>query len=69
MLAAALVSPVLARVDTGIAGSILSTIMAQYKIPENYPGRNKNDISKHIFQGGECNSRIHRKYSAAMSRR
>jgi len=69
MLAAALVSPVLARVDTGIAGSILSTIMAQYKIPEHHPGRNKIDMSKHIFQGGEFSTRSHRTHSAAMSRR
>jgi hypothetical protein len=72
MLAAALVSPVLAHVDagitTGIAGSVLSTIMAQYKIPD-HPGRNKIDISKHIFQGGETNSRSHRTHATAMSRR
>jgi len=72
MLAAALVSPVLAHVDaglaTGIAGSVLSTIMAQYKIPDR-PGRNKIDISKHIFQGGETSDRSHRAHAAAMSRR
>jgi len=69
MLAAALVSPVLARVDKGIAGSILSTIMAQYKIPDNHPGRNKIDMGKHIYQGGEFSNRSHRTHSAAMSRR
>jgi hypothetical protein len=72
MLAAALVSPILARVDTGIAVpvlSALSAIMAQYKIPENHPGRNKIDINKHLFQGGEMSGRNHRTHSAAMSRR
>jgi len=69
MLAAALVSPVLARVDTGIAGSILSTIMAQYKIPEHHPGRTKIDMSKYVFQNGEFSNRSHRTHSAAMSRR
>jgi len=72
MLAAALVSPVIAGVDTGIAtgiaSSVLSTIMAQYKIPD-YPGRNKIDINKYIFQGGETGNRNHRAHSAAMSRR
>ncbi|MDR0456176.1 MAG: hypothetical protein LBH20_05785 [Treponema sp.] len=70
MLAAALVSPTLARVDKDIAGSVLSTIMAQYKIPEIHQGRNKIDINKHIFQGGEINNnRGHRTHSAKMSRR
>jgi len=69
MLAAALVSPVLTGVDTGIAASVLSTIMAQYKIPEHHPGRNKIDINKHMFQNGETSSKIHRTYAAAMSRR
>jgi len=73
MLAAALVSPVLGHVDTGIAtgiaSSVLSTIMAQYKIPEHYPGRNKIDIGKQIFQGGETNGRSHRTHAMAMSRR
>jgi hypothetical protein len=72
ILAAALVSPVLTRVDTGVAVpvlSALSAVMAQYKIPENYPGRNKIDINKHLFHGGEINGRNHRTHSAAMSRR
>jgi len=69
MLAAALVSPVLGHPEIGIASSALSAIMARYKIPEHYPGRNKIDINKHIFQGGETNSRSHRTYATAMSRR
>jgi len=68
MLATTLVSPVLGHPEIGIASSALSAIMARYKIPENYPGRNKIDISKHIFQGGEV-SKSHRKHAAAMSRR
>jgi hypothetical protein len=68
MLAATLVSPVLGRPEIGIATSALSAIMARYKIPEHYPDRNKIDISKHIFQGGEV-SKSHRKHAAAMSRR
>ena len=68
MLAAALVSPVIAGVDTGIAGSVLAAIMAQYKISEHLPGRNKIDTNKHIPQGSEMN-RSHRSHSAVMSRR
>jgi len=68
MLAASLVSPVLGHPEIGIASSALSAIMARYKIPEHYPDRNKIDISKLIFQGGEVN-KSHRKHSAAMSRR
>jgi len=69
MLAAALVSPVLTGIDTGIAASVLTAIMAQYKIPEHHPGRSRFNAGKQILQGGETSDRSHRTHAAAMSRR